>query len=170
MQTHMADAELDADGDDTANAHAVLLSEDLFSQALWRWLDVDSKAALRGVSKQMRSQVDGSITRVASPRQGFVAADLTIALLAWPALRHLTLLNVGSGADLAPLSTASLAGLTSLTVREVGIWRWPCMGALAWSVLAWRPCAAPARSPAFSSDHAHVDAVCSHVAACRSPV
>ncbi|KAG1660175.1 hypothetical protein FOA52_005275 [Chlamydomonas sp. UWO 241] len=108
---HFAAAEADL-------AHAVLLSEDLFTQALWPWLDADSKAALRSMSKHMRSLVDGSITRVASSRQGFVAGDLTIALLTWPAVRHLTLLNVGSAADLASLSTASLAGLKNLTVRE----------------------------------------------------
>ncbi|KAG1677658.1 hypothetical protein FOA52_010441 [Chlamydomonas sp. UWO 241] len=66
----------------------------------------------------MRILVDGSITRVASPKQGFVAADLTVALLAWPAVRHLTLLNVDSTAVLAPLSTASLTGLKSLIVRQ----------------------------------------------------
>ncbi|KAG1666109.1 hypothetical protein FOA52_010899 [Chlamydomonas sp. UWO 241] len=113
MQTRLAAA-----AHATSLMHAVLLSEDLFTQALCPWLDADSKAALRGVSKAMCSLVDGSITRVVSQRQGFVAADLTVALLAWPAVRHLTLLNVGSAANVVPLSTASLAVLKSLTVRK----------------------------------------------------
>jgi hypothetical protein len=68
----------------------------------------------------MRSQVDGAVEVhvVTSPSSG--AYDLAAALLRWPAMRELTLLNVSVATDLAPLSTASLAGLTSLTVREVG--------------------------------------------------
>ncbi|KAG1676481.1 hypothetical protein FOA52_002301 [Chlamydomonas sp. UWO 241] len=76
----------------TEKAHAVLFSPDLWLQQLWRWLDRDSKAALRGASVAMRRQVDGSIEVVASP-----ACD---------------------PADLAPLATAALARLASLTVRE----------------------------------------------------
>ncbi|KAG1676765.1 hypothetical protein FOA52_005054 [Chlamydomonas sp. UWO 241] len=102
----------------TALAHDVLLSEDLLSQQLWRWLDHDSKAALRGVSKGMRRLVDGAVMVVASPGSGASASDLTSALLRWPHVVDLTLLNVGIINNLAPLSTTTLAGLTSLTVRQ----------------------------------------------------
>ncbi|KAG1679525.1 hypothetical protein FOA52_011126 [Chlamydomonas sp. UWO 241] len=101
-----------------ASTHAVLLSEDLLHQQLWRWLDADAKAALRVVSKGTRSLVDGAVQVVASPSSGASAIDLASALLRWPAVRDLTLLNVSDAASLAPLSTASLARLTSLTVRE----------------------------------------------------
>jgi hypothetical protein len=136
MQTH-SDADVPADeAMDYASAHAVLLSEDLFCQQLWRWLDADAKAALRVVSKGMRSLVDGAVQVVASPRSGASANDLRFALLRWPAVRDLTMFNVRGAADLSPLSTASLAGLTSLTVREevgacharMGAWaRTPCV-------------------------------------------
>jgi hypothetical protein len=99
----------------------VLFSGDLWTQQLWQWIDSDSKRALRGVSKRMRSQVDGAITRVASPSAGASADDLASALLRWSAVRDLTLLNVSDAAALAPLSTATLPGLTSLTVRQVGV-------------------------------------------------
>jgi hypothetical protein len=76
---------------------------------------------MRLVSKGMRSQVDAAVQVVASPSSGASTKDLASALLRWPAVRELTLLNVGDATTLAPLSTASLAGLTSLTVRqEVG--------------------------------------------------
>jgi hypothetical protein len=105
--------------------HAVLLSPDLFGE-LFPWLDRTSKAALRCVSRAMRSQVDGSIKVVASPASGFSPDSLTAALVRWPAVRDLTLLAVTGAASwhaqasLQPLATASLAGLTSLTVRQVG--------------------------------------------------
>jgi hypothetical protein len=60
---------------------------------------------------------------VASQSFGYLEAnDLGFALLRWPAVRELTLCNVGSSArmDLVPLST-SPAGLTSLTVHHA---RW----------------------------------------------
>ena len=155
MQTRLAArlSAAEAAAHATASAHAVLLSEDLFAQALWRWLDPDSKAALRFVSKTMRGQVDGSITRVASPRQeGFSAADLTIALRQWPAVRNLTLLSVGSAAALAPLSTASLAGLASLTVRQVGHASPHAHGrANAWRACMASMCCALTTSPTCSS-------------------
>ncbi|KAG1679516.1 hypothetical protein FOA52_011117 [Chlamydomonas sp. UWO 241] len=95
-----------------ASNHAVLLFEDL------RWLDADSKAALRLVCKGARSLVDGAVQVVASSSWGASANDLASALLRWPAIRELTLLNVSSATDLSPLTTATLSGLTSLTVRE----------------------------------------------------
>ncbi|KAG1660179.1 hypothetical protein FOA52_005279 [Chlamydomonas sp. UWO 241] len=101
-------------------AHAVLLSEDLFTQALWRWLDADGKAALRGVSKHIRSLMDGSITRVASLRQGFVTAVLASALLRWPAVRDLTLRQVQApqvGALFIPAPSSSVAA--SLQVIDI---------------------------------------------------
>ncbi|KAG1656423.1 hypothetical protein FOA52_009638 [Chlamydomonas sp. UWO 241] len=101
-----------------ASAHAVLLSEDLLHQQLWRWLDADAKASLRVVNKRMRSLVDGAVQVLATPSSGASANDLNSALLRWPAVRNLTLFHVSSTTDLTPLSTASLAGLTSLTVRE----------------------------------------------------
>ncbi|KAG1658042.1 hypothetical protein FOA52_014354 [Chlamydomonas sp. UWO 241] len=66
----------------------------------------------------MRSQVDAAVEVVASPGSGASANDLQSALLRWPHVVDLTLLNVGSTSDLAPLSTATLAGLASLTVRQ----------------------------------------------------
>ncbi|KAG1657786.1 hypothetical protein FOA52_012864 [Chlamydomonas sp. UWO 241] len=62
----------------------------------------------------MRGQVDASIVVVASPSSGFSAAQLIHALSNWPGVRDLTL----GASDLQPLATASLAGLTSLTVRQ----------------------------------------------------
>ncbi|KAG1674836.1 hypothetical protein FOA52_015224 [Chlamydomonas sp. UWO 241] len=71
----------------------------------------------------MRELADGAVVRVASPRAGFWANDLKCALLRWPGVHDLTLLgmqNVASAvASLKPLTTSSLAGLTSLTFREV---------------------------------------------------
>jgi hypothetical protein len=121
VATEEADAALES-----ASAHAVLLSQDLWHQHLWRWLDADAKAALRVVSKGMRSQVDAAVEVVASPSTGAYENQLRSALLRWPAVRELTLLNVRDATALAPLSTASLAGLTSLTVRQVGMDRLPC--------------------------------------------
>ncbi|KAG1667451.1 hypothetical protein FOA52_012206 [Chlamydomonas sp. UWO 241] len=69
----------------------------------------------------MRRQVDGSITRVASSSSGFTSAVVTRALVLWPGMVHLTLLSVRSASVLLPLATASLARLTSLTVRQVGM-------------------------------------------------
>ncbi|KAG1668762.1 hypothetical protein FOA52_006015 [Chlamydomonas sp. UWO 241] len=66
----------------------------------------------------MRSLVVVAVQVVASPGSGASANDLQSALLRWPHVVDLTLLNVGSASDLAPLSTATLAGLTSLTVRQ----------------------------------------------------
>jgi hypothetical protein len=105
----------------TALAHAVIFSEDLWRQHLWRWLDPGAKAALRFVSKRMRDQVDATVEVVQSPSSGTLqAGDLASVLVRWPAVRELTLFNVDSADELAPLSTASLAGLTSLTLRQVG--------------------------------------------------
>ncbi|KAG1652432.1 hypothetical protein FOA52_013178 [Chlamydomonas sp. UWO 241] len=101
----------------TASAEEVLFSLDLWLE-LWRWLDRDNKAALRGVSFAMRGQVDGSNKVVASPACGFSPDVLSTALLLWPRVTHLTLLAVSDPADLAPLATAAPARLTSLTVRE----------------------------------------------------
>jgi hypothetical protein len=117
-------------GDATELAHAVLFSPDLFPK-VFLCLDGGSKHALRASSVAMRDQVDGCIEVVASPEEGFTGADLSRALLRWPRVRDLALLNVGKAAvdipwtaaargQLQPLSTASLAGLTSLTIREVG--------------------------------------------------
>jgi hypothetical protein len=121
MQTrHAARLAAEADAATTfQSAHAVLLSPDLCSQQLWRWLDRDSKRALRGVSTALRGLVDGAIEVVASPIEGFSAPELTTALRLWHGVTHLTLLGVSSD-NLQPLATATLAGLTSLTVRQVG--------------------------------------------------
>ncbi|KAG1673103.1 hypothetical protein FOA52_013173 [Chlamydomonas sp. UWO 241] len=115
-------------GNSASHAEAIAMLDDLRAQRqagslapaqqLWRWLDANSKVALRVVSKGMRSLVDGAVQVVASPRSGASAIDLTSALLRWPGVRDLTLLHVSSATDLTPLSTASLAGLTSLTVRQ----------------------------------------------------
>ncbi|KAG1669967.1 hypothetical protein FOA52_016228 [Chlamydomonas sp. UWO 241] len=67
----------------------------------------------------MRNQVDGAVQVVVGPRLGANANQLRSVLLRWPGVRDLTLLDVGSASSLAPLSTASLAGLTTLTVREL---------------------------------------------------
>jgi hypothetical protein len=104
----------------TESAHAVLFSEDLWAAELWRWLDVGSKVALRGVSRAMRRQVDGSVQVVASPACGFSATQLSHALAMWPGVKHLTLLGMSDERDLQPLATTAVAGLRSLTIREVG--------------------------------------------------
>jgi hypothetical protein len=121
MQTRSATrvAAAEAAAHASATSHAVLFSEDLLSQQLWRWLDIDSKRALRCVNKRMRSQVDGAVQVVVSPACGASPNELASALLRWPAVVDLTLINVGRASDLAPLSTASLAGLRSLAVRTV---------------------------------------------------
>jgi hypothetical protein len=117
MQAHLSSVDSAAD---TTSAHAVLFSDDLVAYELWQRLDRASKVALRGVSRRMRNQVDGAVKVVVGPSLGANANQLRSALLRWPGVRDLTLLDVGCAASLAPLSTASLAGLTILTVREVG--------------------------------------------------
>ncbi|KAG1674415.1 hypothetical protein FOA52_012942 [Chlamydomonas sp. UWO 241] len=63
--------------------------------------------------------MDGSIKVVASPRDGFSAADLTVALRTWPRIVDLTLLGViNPTVNLGPLITSTVARLTRLTVRE----------------------------------------------------
>jgi hypothetical protein len=104
----------------TSVAHEVLFSPDLWPQQLWRFLDRESKRSLRGVSRGMRIQVDAAIEVVSSPTAGFTASDLSRALALFPGMRDLTLLNVSSAACMQPLATASLAALTSLTLRQVG--------------------------------------------------
>jgi hypothetical protein len=47
--------------------------------------------------------------------------ELSRSLVRSPGVRDLTLLGVSNGLTLVPLTTASLAGLKSLTVREVGL-------------------------------------------------
>ncbi|KAG1662169.1 hypothetical protein FOA52_006388 [Chlamydomonas sp. UWO 241] len=101
----------------TAAYHAVLFSPDL-SPELFPSLDRASKVALRCVNKAMRSQVDASIKVVASPVSGTSPDALIAALVRWPGMHDLTLFAVRSADDLAPLATASLAGLTSLTMRQ----------------------------------------------------
>ncbi|KAG1659812.1 hypothetical protein FOA52_002149 [Chlamydomonas sp. UWO 241] len=96
---------------------AVLFSADLFT-ALWPWLDRASKQALRCVNGAMRGQVDASIVVVTSPSSEFSAPQLIHALSKWPGVRDLTLLAVNDDEDLVPLGTSSLAGLTSLTLRQ----------------------------------------------------
>ncbi|KAG1673100.1 hypothetical protein FOA52_013170 [Chlamydomonas sp. UWO 241] len=115
IPAYMQENQMAAEGD--AAAHEVLFSLDLWLE-LWRWLDRDSKAALRGVSVAMRGQVDGSIEVVASPACGFSPDSLSTALLLWPRVTHLTLLAVSDAAKLALLATTALARLTSLTVRQ----------------------------------------------------
>jgi hypothetical protein len=108
----------------STSTRAVFLSLDLWG-VLFPCLPLDrsSKRALRSVCKTMRRLVDGSIVAVATPDGGATAGELRRALACWPAVEDLTLLNVSSASDLAPLATASLDGLTSLTVRQVGA---PC--------------------------------------------
>jgi hypothetical protein len=110
----------------TASYHAVLLSPiDLFPE-VFQFLDRGSKVALRGVSRALRSQVDGTIEVLTSP-VGF-SDSLDAALERWHRVRDLTLvlaglksLAVDSASDLAPLATTtSLAGLKSLSVRQEG--------------------------------------------------
>ncbi|KAG1677325.1 hypothetical protein FOA52_010704 [Chlamydomonas sp. UWO 241] len=101
----------------------IVLFTDLWL-VLWPSLDRASKQALRCVSRAMRWQVDGSIKLVATPSSGFSAGQLVCALSRWPGVRDLSLLGGSGASDLAPLATTSLAGLTSLTVRQV--WA-PCM-------------------------------------------
>jgi hypothetical protein len=69
----------------------------------------------------MKAQVDGAVTRVASAPLGASFDELASALVRWHGIEDLFLLNVINASDLAPLSTASLAGLTRLVVRQVGI-------------------------------------------------
>jgi hypothetical protein len=126
----LADADEAADEEvehATALAHSVLFSDYLWRLQLWRWLDSGSKSALRGVSRAMCAQVEGSIGAVTSPASGFSSDDLTHALATMarcPGLRDLTLINVSGGSGMQPLATASLAGVTSLTMRQVGVRAW----------------------------------------------
>ncbi|KAG1662173.1 hypothetical protein FOA52_006393 [Chlamydomonas sp. UWO 241] len=101
----------------TVAYHDVLFSPDLAPKLLSS-LDRATKVALRCVNKAMRSQVDASIKVVASPASGFSPDALSAALVRWSGMRDLTLFAVNGTDDLAPLATASLAGLTSLTVRQ----------------------------------------------------
>ncbi|KAG1666699.1 hypothetical protein FOA52_013611 [Chlamydomonas sp. UWO 241] len=66
----------------------------------------------------MRRQVGGSIKVVASPGSGFSAAELTAALRCWPGITELTLRVCNAASTLAPLATASLTSLKSLSLRE----------------------------------------------------
>ncbi|KAG1666016.1 hypothetical protein FOA52_010926 [Chlamydomonas sp. UWO 241] len=66
----------------TALAHSVLFSDYLWRLQLWRWLDRGSKNTLRGVSRAMCAQVEGSIAAVASPESGFLLRS------AHPRTRH----------------------------------------------------------------------------------
>ncbi|KAG1666567.1 hypothetical protein FOA52_000534 [Chlamydomonas sp. UWO 241] len=118
MQTCYA-ARMAAEEVAAAASAAVLFSPDLW-MVLWPSLDRAGKVALRSVNRAMRGQVDGSIKVVASPATGFSAVALSAALRLWPRTRELTLLGVSDTSVLAPLATASLAGLTSLTVRQMG--------------------------------------------------
>jgi hypothetical protein len=113
-----------------ADAHAVLLSPDLFT-ILWPSLDGESKRALRSVTATLRSQVDALIEVVATPMLGCAATELAAALGRWPRTKDLTLHAVASTSALAPLATASLAGLKRLAIRQVGAQIWlasPCSG------------------------------------------
>jgi hypothetical protein len=117
----------------TAAYHAVLLSPiDLFPE-VFKFLDRGSKVALRGVCRAMCTQVDGSISVVASPAAGFSSPDaLSAALVRCPHVHGLTLmLAVDSASGHAPLATVELAGLESLAVCQVGgahgrMGAWPC--------------------------------------------
>ncbi|KAG1673215.1 hypothetical protein FOA52_013095 [Chlamydomonas sp. UWO 241] len=102
----------------TASAHEVLLSLDLFEGHLWRWVDGPSKRALRGVCTAMRCLVDGVVQIVCSPSYGCSGEGLMHALVQWPRVRDLTLLNVSGSYTLQPLATCALAGLKTLTIRE----------------------------------------------------
>jgi hypothetical protein len=139
----------------SALAHAVLFSPDLWLE-LWPWFDRGSKRALRGVCVAMCSQVDGSITAVTSPAGGVSPEELIAALVKCPRVHDLTLLHVASTSELAPLATTSLAGLKSLTVRQVGTWR---MGAWAHVDRHGRPmqlsCSLPAAVDAACMPRTH---------------
>ncbi|KAG1669914.1 hypothetical protein FOA52_002440 [Chlamydomonas sp. UWO 241] len=69
----------------------------------------------------MRNQLDAAITFVSSPESGFFVEGLRRSLMLWPRVRDLTLLNVSDPRvdTLQPLSMTSLAGLTSLTIRQM---------------------------------------------------
>ncbi|KAG1676635.1 hypothetical protein FOA52_008764 [Chlamydomonas sp. UWO 241] len=66
----------------------------------------------------MRDQVDVAVQVVASPASGASSNELGLSLVRWPRIVDLTLLAVGDASDLAPMSTASLASLTHLTIRQ----------------------------------------------------
>jgi hypothetical protein len=91
----------------------------LLGDLLWPWLDRSSKVALRGVCRDMRREVAASIKDVTSPASGFSADTLKAVLEASPVVRYLFLHMVGAPA-LEPLATATMPGLQSLSVREVG--------------------------------------------------
>ncbi|KAG1653894.1 hypothetical protein FOA52_013777 [Chlamydomonas sp. UWO 241] len=111
------DSHKDDDEAATAAYHGVLFSQDLWTLQLFPLLHRASKVVLRCVNKNMCSQVDASIEVVASPVSGSSPDALSAALVRWSGMHDLTLLAV-KDADLVPLATASLAGLTSLTVRQ----------------------------------------------------
>ncbi|KAG1672446.1 hypothetical protein FOA52_013232 [Chlamydomonas sp. UWO 241] len=93
---------------ETASAREVLLSEDLFG-VLWPCLDACTKAALRGVSRDLRRLLDGLVEVVTSPSAGFSAAQLTSALMRWRGVTDLTLRGVSNATStLLPLTTTTL--------------------------------------------------------------
>jgi hypothetical protein len=121
--TDEADDEADDAERATALAHAVLFSVDLWLE-LWPWMDRGSKQALRSVNLAMRAQVEGSIGAAASPDSGFSSDALRHALATmarFPGLRDLALINVSAASGMQPLATALLSGVTSLTMRQVGM-------------------------------------------------
>ncbi|KAG1657004.1 hypothetical protein FOA52_012005 [Chlamydomonas sp. UWO 241] len=124
------------DGAWTEVSQSVLFSVDLWP-GLWPGLDRGSKRALRANCVAMRKQVDISVTVVvASPDVGFIPDELSRALLRWPGVSVLALLSVSGASSLAPLATASLAVLKSLTVRErVPLPGPPVAPASAWGLL-----------------------------------
>ncbi|KAG1668666.1 hypothetical protein FOA52_001274 [Chlamydomonas sp. UWO 241] len=85
---------------------------------LWPFLNTSGKAALRGVCKAIRGQVDGLMKVVASPSGGFSAGELTAAMNRWSAVTELTLFGVNTTQSVQPLATATLARLEILTVRQ----------------------------------------------------
>jgi hypothetical protein len=131
--------------------HSVLFSPDLWPQQLWQHLDCGSKRALRATSVAMREQVDACIVMVVSPRAaalepstpGFTGDELGCgprssalslvasrgALVRWPGMRDLVLLGVRYDAArrLQPLTTTTLVGLKSLTLRQVGLHAHVCV-------------------------------------------
>ncbi|KAG1669883.1 hypothetical protein FOA52_002409 [Chlamydomonas sp. UWO 241] len=114
--------ETEADEHATAVAHAVVFNAHLFSE-LFQRMDRASKAAMRGVSHVTLSLVDEAVAVVASPSLGFVltAEAVSSALQRWPGVKDLTLLGLdtdSAAATLAPLATADLGRLASLTLRQ----------------------------------------------------
>jgi hypothetical protein len=68
---------------------AVLSSQDLWCQQLWRWLYADAKAVLRVVSKNMRGQVDRALKWL----KWWPAQAHLVHLLKWP--RGIQMVPVG---------------------------------------------------------------------------